>query len=322
MRSDQVRVLPDRGGQITEDDPPFPEPDQLAAKAPRRLSLGHDPGGRSFIARVIPPVLDRRSVRYNPVVGIVLTRPTRRDGNPGNRHRCLDPRLTATGRCRRPKSSDCGQATVEQPGRFAPFGRQPPDEVLVDRDLGFAGRLGTHAVMVTSRFDPRRQARFGPRPGRNHGCSGSVRPDMALFDPTAQPMPEPLVHYWSMWNEPDVDRIRTHLDRAVAEGVVWADPRDFHTGRDALEANVRALRTAKPDYRFAIGSEVDGHNRRFRYRWHMMRRHRILLRGLDIVTIDDGGLIERVDGFFGEPLAIEASGSGVPERFHPSRQQR
>ncbi len=29
-------------------------------------------------------------------------------------------------------------------------------------------------------------------------------------------------HYWAMWNEPDIERARHHLDLAVApDGVIW-----------------------------------------------------------------------------------------------------
>ncbi|MEM7273432.1 MAG: nuclear transport factor 2 family protein [Actinomycetota bacterium] len=125
-------------------------------------------------------------------------------------------------------------------------------------------------------------------------------------------MPPALVHYWTMWNEPDPTRIRHHLDRAVAERVVWVDPRDTFVGRDALEANVVALRTNRPGYRFVIASAVDGHHDRLRYRWDMMRGRRVLLRGLDIVTIDRNGLVARVDGFFGDPPPIDGHGHGIP----------
>lgn len=128
-------------------------------------------------------------------------------------------------------------------------------------------------------------------------------------------MPEPLVHYWTMWNEPDTALVRSHLDLAVAPDIEWADPQHFHTGRDALEKNVISLRTNKPQYRFVIASEIDNHHNRYRYQWHMMRRHRVLLRGLDIVTLDERGLICRVDGFFGETVPLQDTDSGVPDRF-------
>lgn len=126
-------------------------------------------------------------------------------------------------------------------------------------------------------------------------------------------MPDSLVHYWTMWNEPDLDAIRTHLDRAIASDVEWVDPQHSFRGRDALEANVRTLRSSKPEYRFVIASELDCHHDRVRYRWDMMRKHRVLMRGLDIVAIDTAGLIARVDGFFGEqPPPVAEASSAIP----------
>jgi hypothetical protein len=66
-----------------------------------------------------------------------------------------------------------------------------------------------------------------------------------------------------------------------------------------------------------IGSEIDGHHERYRYQWRMMRKHRTLMVGYDIVALAPDGLIERVDGFFGDPVALAASGSGVPAQLHP-----
>lgn len=140
---------------------------------------------------------------------------------------------------------------------------------------------------------------------------------MEQTKPTAVPMPDALAHYWTMWNEPDPDLIRTHLDRAVSDDFVFADPMHFHRGRDALERNVRRLRADKPRYRFVIASELDLQNRCYRYRWNMMAGHRVLMRGLDIARIEENGLLGRVDGFFGEPAPTLADGSGVPELLRP-----
>ncbi len=126
-------------------------------------------------------------------------------------------------------------------------------------------------------------------------------------------MPDPLVAYWTAWNEPDLDRIRPHLLRAVTDDVEWNDPRDSFVGRDELEAAMRRLRTTKPDYSFVIASEIDHHNNRLRYRWDMARNGRVLMEGLDVVTLEPAtGLIARVDGFFGHPTPINDDGSGVP----------
>jgi hypothetical protein len=126
-------------------------------------------------------------------------------------------------------------------------------------------------------------------------------------------MPEPLVSYWTAWNETDLDLVPQHLARAVTEDVEWNDPRDSFVGIHELEAAIRRLRTSKPGYRFVIASEVDHHHDRFRYRWDMISRGRTLMEGLDVVTITPSvGLICRVDGFFGHPTPVNPDGPGVP----------
>jgi hypothetical protein len=125
-------------------------------------------------------------------------------------------------------------------------------------------------------------------------------------------MPEALTAYWTAWNSRDLDGVRGLLDRAVTPDVVWNDPRDSFVGIDELEDAIRRLRTSKPDYEFIIASEIDHHHGRLRYRWDMGRNGRTLMEGLDIVTLSSTGLIERVDGFFGEPTPIDDDDSGVP----------
>lgn len=126
-------------------------------------------------------------------------------------------------------------------------------------------------------------------------------------------MPEPLVFYWTAWNEMDLDLLPRHLPRAVTERVEWNDPRESFVGVTELESAIRSLRASKPGYRFVIASEVDHHHDRFRYRWDMISRGRTLMEGLDIVTIDPSlGLICRVDGFFGHPTPINHAVTGVP----------
>jgi hypothetical protein len=126
-------------------------------------------------------------------------------------------------------------------------------------------------------------------------------------------MPDPLVFYWTAWNEVDLELVPQHLARTVTEDVEWNDPRDSFVGINELEATIRELRESKPGYRFAITSEVDGHHDRFRYRWDMISRGRTLMEGIDIITRNpSSGLISRVDGFFGQPTPIKDRGSGVP----------
>ena len=127
------------------------------------------------------------------------------------------------------------------------------------------------------------------------------------------PMPDALRHYWTMWNEPDLDHVRRHLDLAVSVDFVFADPMHFHTGRDALEENVRTIRTNKPHYRFAIASELDVQNDCYRYEWHLLRKARFLMNGFDIAQINTDGQLARVDGFFGDLVPVAELDSGIPE---------
>lgn len=116
---------------------------------------------------------------------------------------------------------------------------------------------------------------------------------MSLF------LSESFDHYWSMWNETDLDLVRGHLEKAVSEDFIFCDPINFHVGREALEQNVRELRTSRPTIEFALGSGVDSHHNRSRYVWHLVDHGKVLVKGFDVATINDDGHIERIDGFFG-----------------------
>lgn len=121
-------------------------------------------------------------------------------------------------------------------------------------------------------------------------------------------MPEAMEHYWAMWNELDLDLVRGHLDRAVSDDFLFADPINFHRGRDALEANVREFRAERPEAGFTLASRIDSHNRRYRYEWNLVENGEVIVRGFDVTTLNEEGLIERIDGFFGplRPLRKKA----------------
>lgn len=107
-------------------------------------------------------------------------------------------------------------------------------------------------------------------------------------------------HYFDMWRETDPSKVRQHLDLAVTEDFIFCDPLQFHVGRDALETNVLAFRSDNPKVSLELGSGVDSHHNRVRYAWHITLGSRVVMRGFDVATLAPSGLIERVDGFFGE----------------------
>ena len=117
-----------------------------------------------------------------------------------------------------------------------------------------------------------------------------------------QHVPTSFVHYNSAWNERDPDRVRDHLERAVAEGVVFADPDNRTEGIDELEAMIRAARVELPEAEYRADSQVDGgHDLRYRLHWRVLRgAEDAPAVGTDIITIDATGRITRIDGFFGD----------------------
>lgn len=110
---------------------------------------------------------------------------------------------------------------------------------------------------------------------------------------------EAFEHYWTMWNSADADKARHHLDLAVTEDFIFCDPVEYHTGRDALEQNVRQFKKRFPNASFELRSGFDNHHNRYRYRWDMLNRGKVVVEGTDVSTVADSGLIERIDGFFG-----------------------
>jgi hypothetical protein len=110
---------------------------------------------------------------------------------------------------------------------------------------------------------------------------------------------QPFDRYFEMWNEADPSRIRAHLDLAVTEDFIFCDPLNWHVGRDALEDNVQQFRQKYPEATLHVTSDFDHHHNRYRYEWQILLHGRTVLTGMDIATVADDGLIERVDGFFG-----------------------
>ena len=112
-------------------------------------------------------------------------------------------------------------------------------------------------------------------------------------------IPESFGHYLAAWNEHDPEKIRDHLAAALADGALFVDPAHQVAGIDAIEAMIREARSAM-DAEYAVVTAIDGHNRRYRYRWEVRRQGHPPIPGMDVTTIDEAGRIERIDGFFGD----------------------
>jgi hypothetical protein len=101
------------------------------------------------------------------------------------------------------------------------------------------------------------------------------------------------------WNERDSEKIRAHLDQALAPGVHFVDPSIVTRGIDEFERNVREFRKRLPDAICSRASGVDSHHGLYRYAWEIHQNGKLLVAGFDVAEADDTGRIAKVMGFFG-----------------------
>jgi hypothetical protein len=108
------------------------------------------------------------------------------------------------------------------------------------------------------------------------------------------------------WNEKDLSKIRVHVEKSVTENVVFADPSNFIHGIDAFEKMIKDFRVKYPESVVKRTSGLDGHNNRYRYSWEIYIGEILIVKGFDVATLNENGLIERIDGFFGDLPPLES----------------
>lgn len=117
--------------------------------------------------------------------------------------------------------------------------------------------------------------------------------------------PEAFTNLSLAWNERDLTKIRFLVDLAVAENVVFADPSNYIHGIDAFEKMVKDFRVKYPESIVKRTSGLDSHNNRYRYSWEIYIGEMMIVKGFDVATLNENGLIERIDGFFGDLPPLE-----------------
>ncbi len=111
--------------------------------------------------------------------------------------------------------------------------------------------------------------------------------------------PESLDHMLAAWNESDPSVLRNHLKRALTPEIAFIDPSVETHGIDEFEENVRKVQAAIPGAVYSRTSGVDSHHGFHRYSWQISRDGEVILPGFDVTEVDDGGMVNRVLGFFG-----------------------
>ena len=104
--------------------------------------------------------------------------------------------------------------------------------------------------------------------------------------------------YLDMWNEPDLDALRPHIEATCVPTIIFADPNAYTVGFAELEAMAIEVKKSIPGASYRRASGIDEQHRRYRYLWEIEYDGKIIVQGMDVTTVDEFGLIERIDGFF------------------------
>lgn len=112
--------------------------------------------------------------------------------------------------------------------------------------------------------------------------------------------PESLEHMLAAWNEADPEKVRSHLDKALATNVRFVDPSIDVTGIDGFESNVHDVKSKIPGCVYARASGVDSQHNFHRYHWTIHQDDKLLLSGFDVTETDEQGKVVCVIGFFGD----------------------
>lgn len=111
--------------------------------------------------------------------------------------------------------------------------------------------------------------------------------------------PPSFDHMLAAWNERNPEKIRSHLDQALAPDIHFVDPSIVTHGIDEFERNVREFRQRLSEAICSRASGVDSHHDLYRYDWEIHQNGDLLLSGFDVAEADDQGRVTKVMGFFG-----------------------
>lgn len=103
-----------------------------------------------------------------------------------------------------------------------------------------------------------------------------------------------------------MSQFRHYVDKCIAENTVFADPANFIHGRDAFEDMIKRFRTAYPESVIERTSGLDSHNNCYRYSWEIYVGKTLVVKGFDVAQLNENGLVERVDGFWGDLPPLES----------------
>lgn len=118
--------------------------------------------------------------------------------------------------------------------------------------------------------------------------------------PTQAAMDETIKMYCAAWSEPDTQRRLELLEKVWATNGTYTDPTSHVEGRKALADHIGGFMQRTPGAKIIATSHVDLHHSMFRFTWKFLGADgKTMSEGVDFGTLDAGGKIQTIVGFFG-----------------------
>jgi hypothetical protein len=110
--------------------------------------------------------------------------------------------------------------------------------------------------------------------------------------------------YLAMWNEEDAARRAGLIEAAWSSGGRYVDPLLEASGHAALAEMVEAVQGQYAGARFRRTTAVDAHHDQVRFGWELVAADgSVVVAGIDVGCLDDGGRLTSITGFFGDLAA-------------------
>ena len=118
--------------------------------------------------------------------------------------------------------------------------------------------------------------------------------------PTQAAVDDTIKMYCAAWSEPDAQRRLELLDKVWATSGSYTDPTAHVEGRKALADHIGGFMQRTPGAKIIATSHVDLHHSVFRFNWKFLAADgKTMSEGIDFGTLDAGGKIQTIVGFFG-----------------------
>lgn len=104
--------------------------------------------------------------------------------------------------------------------------------------------------------------------------------------------------YLASWNERDTARRDAAVTGVFAATASFVDPIAQSEGVAGISAMIGQVQERFPGHGFKRLGDADGFGNRLRFSWELVSGGVVVVKGTDVVTLDEAGKAQAVIGFF------------------------